>query len=245
MSPATAQIPPAGASVADDPDEVDISSSNFPNTPSNRQDNPLAAAMMQMQQDGQAQGSGGQDDPMVKMMQQMMGLMGGDPNDPNAKQPDVPPWMAGMLKGGGQAQEPPAPATGSAYMWRIVHALFSFILAFYICLTSTFNGSKLARTQSVYTEEAGYGLGPRLFVIFATAEVVLQSMRYFVEKGQLQGGGMLASVANSGMIPEPYANYIRILGRYLTIARTIFTDVMVIVFVLGCIAWWQGVATLA
>ncbi|KAK4507145.1 hypothetical protein PRZ48_000879 [Zasmidium cellare] len=239
---------PQGASVADDPDEVDISSGNFSNTASNRQDNPLAAAMMQMEQERQAQGGqggGNEDDPMVKMMQQMMGLMGGDPNDPNAKQPDVPPWMANMLKGGAQAQEPPAPTTGSAYMWRVVHALFSFILAFYICLTSTFNGSKLARTQSVYTEDGGHGMGPRLFVIFATAEVLLQSMRYFVEKGQLQGGGMLASVANSGFVPEPYANYIRILGRYLTIARTIFTDVMVIVFVLGCIAWWQGVATLA
>ncbi|CAK3982062.1 54S ribosomal L24, mitochondrial [Lecanosticta acicola] len=246
---------PQAASVADDPDEVDISQySNFSTNASDRsaqaQGDPLAAAMMQMEQEQrQAGGQGqreGQEDPMVKMMQQMMGAMGGDPNDPNAKAPDVPPWMASMLSGGGQKSEQPrAPTTGAAYLWRIVHAIFAFGLAFYICLTSTFNGSKLARSQSVYTEEAGYGLGPRLFLIFTSAELLLQSTRYFMEKGQLQGAGMFAMVANSGFVPEPYANYIRVGGRYIAIAQTIFTDVMVIVFVLGCMAWWNGVATMA
>lgn len=241
---------PQAASVADDPDEVDISqSTNFSATAANRQasaqNNPLAQAMMQMEQERQAQGQG-QDDPMVKMMRQMMGSMGGNLNDPNAKAPEVPPWMASLMSGAGQKQEQPqAPTTGSAYLWRIVHAIFAFALAFYICLTSTFNGSKLARNQSVYTEEAGYGLGPRLFLIFTSSELVLQSTRYFMEKGQLQGSGIFATVANSGFVPEPYANYIRVGGRYIGIAQTIFTDVMVIVFVLGCMAWWRGVATMA
>lgn len=92
----------------------------------------------------------------------------------------------------------------------------------------------------MYSEESGYGLGPRLFIIFTSSELVLQSTRYFLEKGQLQGGGPLATIANSGFIPEPYANYIRITGRYIGIAKTIFTDVMVIVFVMGCMAWWKG-----
>lgn len=47
-------------------------------------------------------------------------------------------------------------------------------------------------------------------------------------------------IANSGFVPEPYANYIRIVGRYVGIAKTIFSDVMVIVFVMGCMAWWKG-----
>ncbi|EME89564.1 uncharacterized protein MYCFIDRAFT_181585 [Pseudocercospora fijiensis CIRAD86] len=232
--------------MADDPEEVDISRDNsFAATPTtgrppNPQENPLAAAMLQMEQERQAQGGGANDDPLMKMMQQMMGGMGGDPNDPQ----DLPPMLKAMMgaAGAGAKQEPTEPATSSAYIWRIVHAIFAFGLAIYICLSSTFNGTKLARSQNVYTEETGYGLGPRLFIIFTSAELVLQSTRYFVEKGQLQGGGMLATVANSGFIPEPYANYIRVLGRYLTIARTIFVDVMVIVFVLGCMAWWQGMA---
>lgn len=239
--------------MADDPDEVDISqNSSFAATPTSRrppnvnpQENPLAAAMLQMQQEQQAQGAGGGDDPISKMMQQMMGSMGGggDPNDP-ASQQDLPPMLKAMMgaAGAGAKQEQAAPTSSSAYVWRIVHAIFAFGLAFYICLSSTFNGTKIARSQNVYTDDAGYGLGPRLFIVFTTAELVLQSARYFAEKGQLQGGGMLATVANSGFIPEPYANYVRVLGRYLTIARTIFVDVMVIVFVLGCMAWWRGQA---
>jgi hypothetical protein len=238
--------PVKNVSVDDDPDEVDISQSgNFTHTPGSRtpnpQDNPLAAAMLQMQQQQQGQ-EGGQEDPMMRMMQQLMGGMGGDPSNPNA-QGDLPPMLKAMMGGAGaQQKEDSASASGTTYIWRIVHAIFAFGLAIYVCLTSTFNGSKLARSENVYTEESGYGLGPRLFIMFATAELLLQSTRYFAERGQLQGGGMFASIVNSGMIPEPYANYIRVAGRYITIARTIFIDVMVIVFVLGCMAWWNGMA---
>ena len=236
----------------DDPDEVDISqNASGYGTPSKHQadakDNPLAAAMFQMQQQdaqNQQQKSGegsGEDDPMVRMMQQMAGLMGGNPQDPNAKPPEIPPLMQAMLGGGKMGKEQQAPpATGTAYMWRIVHAIFACILATYIALTSTFNGTKIARSQSVYTEEAGYGLGPRLFLIFCTSELLLQSSRYFAEKGQLQGNGMLATVANSGFVPEPWAGYIRIAGRYVGIGQTIMADALVIVFVFGMMAWWQG-----
>ena len=243
------------ASVVDDPDEVDISqnASGF-GTPSMQgggvegSENPLAAAMLQMQQQEaqkKKQGEGGgEEDPMVRMMQQMMGAMGGNPDDPNAPPPEVPPMVKALLGGGGGAdkQDLAPPPTGSAYMWRIVHAVFAFVLATYIALTSTFNGSQLARSQSVYTEESGYGFGRRLSVIFCTAELLLQSMRYFAEKGQLQGSGMIAKVANSGMVPEPYAGYIRIAGRYIGIVQTIIADAMVIVFVFGAMAWWQDKA---
>ncbi|EME49826.1 hypothetical protein DOTSEDRAFT_68576 [Dothistroma septosporum NZE10] len=242
---------PQKASIVDDPDEVDISKgSSFANTPSARRtpanapDDQLAAAMLRMQQQQQSQ-DGEEEDPMAKMMQQMMSMMGqggGNPHDPNSKPPELPPMLANMLSGQ-QADDVKEPATVSAYVWRVVHAIFSFVLASYICLTSTFNGSKLARGENVYTHEAGYGLGPRLFIIFTSAELVLQSTRYFMERGQMQSGGMLAGITNSGMIPQRYANYIRIAGRYITIAQTVFADVMVVVFVLGCMAWWTGNAT--
>ena len=249
-----AQGEPNEATV-DDPEEVDISQNpSGYGTPSksnvNAKENPLAAAMFQMQQNQsqsqQQQGAEGsaEDDPMVRMMQQMMGIMGGDPNNPDAKPPDLPPMLKAMMGGGQQSKEDQAPpATGSAYMWRIVHAIFAVILAGYIALTSTFNGSKLARSENVYTREAGYGLGQRLFLIFCTAELLLQSSRYFAEKGQLQGSGMIAQIANSGLIPEPWAGYIRVFGRYIGIAQTIVADAMVVIFVFGALSWWQGMAT--
>lgn len=233
----------------DDPEEVDISQNpSGYGTPSRANaggpNDPLAAAMFQMQQQqGQNQSQGAEEDPMVKMMQQMVGLMGGNPQDPNAKPPEIPPMLQALMGGGGASKQDQAPpATGSAYLWRIVHAIFACILATYIALTSTFNGSKISRSQSVYTEGAGYGLGPRLFLIFCTSELLLQSSRYFVEKGQLQGNGMLAMVANSGFVPEPWAGYIRIIGRYVKIVQTIIADALVIVFVFGALAWWQGMA---
>jgi hypothetical protein len=149
--------------------------------------------------------------------------------------------LGGAANGGAAGQKAPEAVAqkNATYVWKLVHAIFALILATYIALTSTFNGTKLSRSQSVYSDDTSYGLGPRLFIIFTSAELVLQSTRYFLERGQLQGGGMLATVANSGFIPEPYANYIRILGRYITIAQTIFADAMVVVFVFGCIAWWN------
>ncbi len=238
------------AAYVEDPDEVDISQ-----TPPTGQANvnakadPLQAALLQMQQQEaqnqqQQNASGdGQDDPMVKMMEQMMGLMGGNPQDPNAKPPDVPYALKALMGMGAASKEDRTPPpTGNAYIWKIVHAVFAIVLAGYIALTSTFNGSELGRTQSVYANQEGIGLGQRLFLMFCTAELLLQSSRYFAEKGKLQGNGMIAKVANSGFVPEPYAGYVRIAGRYVGIAQTIVTDAMVVIFVFGALAWWQGMA---
>lgn len=252
---------PKQATVVDDPDEVDISDhpytsknasqSGTPREGGAAQDNPLQQAMMQMQaqQAQQAQQGGGEEDPMAKMMQQLLGMQGGgDPNDPNAMGGDLP-QMAQMLNtmmgaggmgggGAGQAQ----PSTGSAYVWRIVHAISALAIAIWIALTTTFSGSKLSRSEHVFVQDASFGLGSQPFYIFATAELLLQSTRYFVEKGQLQGGGILATIANSGFVPEPWAGRVRTIGRYSTIYTTIVSDAMVVVFVLGAIAWWKGLA---
>ena len=241
---------PKAATMADDPEEVDISQNasgyGTPNKPNvNAANDPLAAAMFQMQQQEarnrkqqNAEGSA-EEDPMMRMMQQVMGAMGGDPNNPNAPPPDLPPMMKAMLVGGGaDKQDLAPPATGSAYLWRIVHAVFAFALATYIALNSAFTGSKIARNQDVYAQQTGWSM----FRLFVTAELVLQSMRYFAEKGQLQGNGWIATIANSGFVPEPWAGYIRVAGRYIGMAQTIVADAMVVVFVLGVHAWWQGMA---
>ena len=47
--------------------------------------------------------------------------------------------------------------------------------------------------------------------------------------------GMAASV-----LPQPYAGYIKLVGRYTTIFSTVAKDALVILFVLGMVAWWNG-----
>ena len=239
------------ASVADDPEEVDISTHRQANTGAQPGENPFMAAMPQIQQQRQQQqgqtGANPSEDPMMRMMQQMMGAMGGQPQDPNNPNMDqsqqLPGLLQAMMANNQQSQQQQsAPATSSAYMWRIVHAIVALILASYIAFTSTFNGSKLSRTQNVYTQESGHGFGPRLFVTFVSAQLVLQTSRYLMEKGQLQGSGIFATIANSGVIPEPFSNYIRLMGRYIGIAKMIFSDMMVVIFVFGGMAWWKGMA---
>ena len=221
----------------DDPAEVDISEHHWqPKSrqmvPQQQQQNPFAGMGMPPSSDGAG------DDPMMRMMQQMLGGGGGgDPNNPNAQIPNLPPMLQAMMGGQQQAQQQAQqPKSNSAYLWRVTHAVFALVLAFYIAFTTTFNGTKLSRAQSVE------GVGPKLFYIFATTELVLQSSRYFLEKGQLQGAGWLAMIANSGLVPEPWGGYVRIVGRYSVIWQTIVGDAMTVIFVLGVLAWWKGSA---
>jgi len=179
---------------------------------------------------------------MMAMVQQMLGGGGGfpgmDPNNPGEGMPDLPPFMKAMMGGAQQTQQEQAqPKSDTAYLWRILHAVFALTLALYITITNTFNGSKLSRAQ-VMDESAG----PNLFYIFATAELILQSTRYFMEKGQLQGSGWIAMIANSGFVPPPYVDYLRVLGRYMTIWQTVVADATTIIFVVGALAWWKGMA---
>lgn len=186
---------------------------------------------------------GGADDPMMQMMQQMMGGGGGagGPGGADGQEDPMVKMMQAMMGMGGpggpqqQQQQQQQAATSSAYVWRIVHAVFSFGLAAYVALTTTFDGSKLARSQSALEDGA---VGKRLFYIFATVEVVLQSTRFFLEKGRLQQGGIMGTL--STVLPEPFAGYVRLAGRYSVIYSTVVADAMVVVFVLGVMAWWKG-----
>jgi hypothetical protein len=168
----------------------------------------------------------------------MPGQQGGAP-------PDLPPGLANMfaaMQGGPTAE--PSPEQSSAWIWRLVHSLFSFALAIYIVLQTPFTGSELARhSQSLHNDDWTVQPTPaqnfaRFFYLFATFEVVMQSSRYFIEKGQLQGGGMLSTVA--GILPPPYGGYVRTIGRYSVIWSTVVSDAMVVVFVLGATSWWKG-----
>lgn len=187
----------------------------------------------------------------MAMLQQMMSGQGGgmpgiqgQPGQSN----DLPPGLANILGAmqGGTAPEP-SPEQSSAWIWRIVHSVFSLGLAIYIVLQTPFTGSKLARTsvpgpdEDWTLESSPAAAFKHLFYLFATFEVVLQSSRYFIERGQLQGSGILSTIAQ--ILPEPYGGYVRVVGRYSVIYSTVVADAMVVVFVLGAASWWKGGVT--
>ncbi|KAH0289641.1 hypothetical protein M436DRAFT_55136 [Aureobasidium namibiae CBS 147.97] len=235
----TSTMTPQHASI-EDPDEVDISEHYWTPTPSDQTQLARLQQQQQQQQSPFARPGQQDEDPMLKMMQS---LLSGDPSAaggiPDSAMDDLPPMLKAMMQGQRATQQQASAPTGTTYLWRIVHAVFALALAIYIAASGTFNGSKLSRSASL----EGSDFGPRLFYMFATAEVVLQSSRYFMEKGRLQGSGWLATIANSGLVPQPYSNYISMLGRYAVIWQTVVADAMVIVFALGCLAWWNGMAT--
>lgn len=193
----------------------------------------------------------------MAMLQQMMGAgaggMPGAGTDPGAQGSggpgDLPPGLANIFSAmGGKSEAPePSPEQSSAWLWRLVHSLFSLGLAIYIVLQTPFTGSKLSRNTAMTTIDEDWiaEASPsqnfaHFFYLFATFEVIMQSSRYFIEKGQLQGSGILSTVA--GILPPPYGGYVRTIGRYSVIYTTVVSDAMVVVFVLGATSWWRGAA---
>jgi hypothetical protein len=106
-----------------------------------------------------------------------------------------------------------------------------------------FTDSKLSRKfHSDNDDWASDTLSPHAFAhffyMFATFEIVLQTSRYYIERGQLQESGILSTVGQ--LLPEPYAGYFRIIGWNSVIYSTVVSDAMVVVFVLGAMSWWRG-----
>jgi len=181
----------------------------------------------------------GADDPMLKILQQMMGGMGGMPG---AGESGGLPGMQGMPPMAMPGQDAAAVGDPYAYLWRIIHAVFAFGLGLYIALTANFTGTKLARDMSALNRSTG-GMeltesSVRFFYIFATAEVILQTCRFYVEKGTVQPGGILGTVM--GFLPQPWKGYLALMIRYGRIWTTTSGDALVCVFVLGVCSWLRA-----
>ena len=183
-------------------------------------------------------GAGGADqDPMMRMLQQMMGgAMSGGANGPG--EGGLPPELAAVLGGDGQGMngEVQQNEDNYGYLWKIVHAAFALTLGLYVIVTTAFNGTKLSRNAVV--GESDMESVKSFFWVFATAELLLQSTRFFLERGKINQGGILAMVAR--FLPEPWKGYLGLVSRYSRIYSTVVEDAMVVVFVLGVVAWWAG-----
>ena len=241
-------LPTSQPSTHGDPEEVDLSSHPSANrSPNTNNGAPTETDIRALLRGGATQpGVGGQqqqgeEDPMMKMLQQLMGGVVGAEGQGEEGEGGLPPGLAAMMGAGAMG----VPGMGGTqtkqeatygYLWKIMHAVFALVLGTYVTATShAFNGD-ISRGGIA---GAGHEGGVNVFWLFATAELVLQSSRFFLEKGtSSQLGGGIGIIAN--MLPEPWRSYVRLAARYSGIWSTVVEDGMVVVFVLGCVAWWKG-----
>lgn len=189
---------------------------------------------------------------MKRILQQLMG--GGMPlgggGGGGGEMGDLPPGLAAML-GGGEGgidgrrgeQVQGRKGDGYAYVWKIVHALVALALGVYLTCVTAFSGARFSRgadgVQGVGGNGDG-GAGVRFFFFwaFATAELGLQSTRFFLERGKVEPGGWMGTIM--AVLPQPWKGWLSLVARYSGIFNTVVEDAMVVVFVLGCVAWWGG-----
>lgn len=161
--------------------------------------------------------------------------------------------VAGGLSEGEEGSLAEEKQNDDGYLWKIVHAVFALGLGIYITAMTTFSGAKSASSSSPSSSSslratttttaaaADLDVGGELrqfFWVFATVELVLQSTRFFLEKGRATQSGWVGVLM--GVLPEPYKGYLALGTRYGGIYTTVVQDAMAVLFVLGCVAWWKG-----
>ncbi|CAD6504456.1 BgTH12-06185 [Blumeria graminis f. sp. triticale] len=171
------------------------------------------------------------EDPMMKILQQMMG---GIPGEGSGGMPSFQNTPSNT-----QA----ASTTSHSLFWRIIHALCALSLGLYVAITTQFTGSKIMREHSLlgYNIADGELLFPdtiNVFYIFVTLETILFTTQYLLEKERVQLGGITGMAME--LVPEPIKRYLQWGLRYFDIWMAISRDAMIFIFVLGAYAWFKG-----
>ncbi|KAH7040459.1 uncharacterized protein B0I36DRAFT_10674 [Microdochium trichocladiopsis] len=283
----TPQATPAAASSHDaDPAEVDISqhfykpetTARIPSDPSNLSENQLRQLMLGMDPSSAAgpqpqnpfSPAGGasmppgmeglQDDPIMKLMSQMMS--GGMPGAEGGQNPFAGTPLDGLFGSlggldGGAAAGGAGPAANSPFaqaqqavaqkttnLWRILHAVFAIGLGLYVALSTTFTGTHAEREDGTI-ESTGF-FGARsvdetkayFFYLFTSIEAVLLTSRFFLDKDRAPPTGWAWTI--SGFLPGQVQSYLRQALQYGRILSTIRSDALVCVFVLGVCVWLRS-----
>ncbi|PSR93666.1 hypothetical protein BD289DRAFT_364463 [Coniella lustricola] len=257
-----------------DPEEIDISqhyyepqttnripSSNAPAGSidlANLSEDQLRQMMLGFEPPTNGSGPGGgpdAEDPMMKMLSQMLG---GGPGGPGGASPfgsgaDNPFAQFAAMSGAGGPQQSQQQQAGKSdtytAIWRILHFVLALGLGLYIALGSSFTGSKVERERGAFvatatgaaTVDADEQLAQMkkyFFWTFATAETILLTSRFFLDRGRA-APGMLNMVM--GFLPEGrWKMYLGTALRYSQIFTTVRSDLMVCVFVLGVCAWLRA-----
>ncbi|KAM0277916.1 hypothetical protein ACHAQH_005459 [Verticillium albo-atrum] len=200
-----------------------------------------------------AMGAAGDDDPMMKMLSQMMaggGFPGADGSTGGSPFPPGFPGMPGMPGMPGQAAQSTA-SSSADYLWRVLHAIFALTLGLYIVATTHFSGSKAQRERTAlaltYPTASDDAVGEVnrmeegrevFFWMFATAEALLITTRMFLLKGRPAEAGIAWTVA--AFLPGPWKGWVETALRYGSVFTSVRRDILVCVFVLGVVAWVRG-----
>ncbi|KAG5946233.1 hypothetical protein E4U53_006612 [Claviceps sorghi] len=179
---------------------------------------------------------GMEDDPMMKMMAQMMSGAGGPGSSPF---PGMPPMT------GPSGQQTPPQVSAYHTMWRLLHAVVALGLGLYLALFTTFSGTRLEREtaaiahqQHLAADDDNERQKRMFFWIFATSEAVLLTTRIFLDKGRAPPPGFVWTVV--GFVPEPFKGYLTVGLKYGQIFTTVRTDILTCMFVLGVCSWLRA-----
>ena len=166
---------------------------------------------------------------MLQMLSQLMGQVQPGSDGIESSPAGLPPGLAALMgsgngnaAGGSQMRADRRDAVKYDYIWKTAHALFAFCLGIYVLTASTAFSNPLGRLSR---KSGGFDTqntdGINLFWSFTTIELVLQSTRYFLERGRTSSGigGMMGTI--SAVLPEPWAKYLRLIARYSGIWSTV------------------------
>ncbi|KAL6356786.1 hypothetical protein LRP88_10392 [Fusarium phalaenopsidis] len=259
---ATTTAPSAPADHAD-PEEVDISEHYYePKRTASARDAPptpeptISEEQLRQMMLGFERGNGTpapgtpgglDEDPMMKMMSQLMAGAGFPPGS-------APPFP-GMPGAVPQPPQPAAPVRStSTNLWRLLHALVALGLGLYIVILTPFTGTKVERERAALAgttpaDPLTAASEPELetelehrkqlfFWTFATAETVLLTTRFFLDKRGTPPAGIVGTVV--GFLPQPAKGYVEIALRYAQIFSTVRGDILACIFVLGAVSWFKG-----
>lgn len=155
------------------------------------------------------------EDPMLEMLRRMG--MSGEGGIPGLQPPEAFPTES----------------VGQALLWRLLHFFGMLLIAF----MSVREVSWAGRDSDRLMISSGSGTS-NLFYLFAATELGLQSARFILEKGRLQGSGLLKFL--SEVLPPPWGGYVGTVARYNIIFATILRDAAVLLFWLGVCGWWRS-----
>lgn len=185
-----------------------------------------------------------EDDPIMKMMSQMMGGAGaGGTGFPPGSSPF--PGMPAMSGMPGQPQ--PVAQGPSSYhtFWRLIHTIVALGLGLYVAFLTPFTGTKIEResaamahAQHLAVDDENEHNKRMFFWLFATSEAVLLTTRFFFDKGRAPPPGIMWTIV--GFVPEPFKGYLSVVLRYGQYFTTVRTDILTCMFVLGVCSWLRS-----